>query len=134
MFYSGINRKADKILGKIKKEKKENKNFEKLSNLARDFEYELINGNLLNLGNILHENWMLKKNLHKIVSNLSLNQIYDDAISAGAIGGKLLGAGGGGYFLFFVEPKKQNSVRKKLSKFQCIDFNFSDEGSRVFKV
>ena len=134
MFYSGINRKADRILGKIKKEKKENKNFEKLSNLARDFEYELINGNLLNLGSILHENWMLKENLHKIVSNLSLNKIYDDAISAGAIGGKLLGAGGGGYFLFFVEPEKQKSVRKKLSKFQCIDFNFSDEGSRVFSI
>jgi len=134
MFYSGINRKADRILGKIKKEKKENKNFEKLSNLARDFEYELINGNLFNLGSILHENWMLKKNLHKIVSNLSLNQIYDDAISAGAIGGKLLGAGGGGYFLFFVEPDKQKNVRKKLSKFQCIDFNFSEEGSRVFNI
>ena len=134
MFYSGINRKADKILGKIKKEKKENTNYEKLSNLARDFEYELINGNLLNLGNILHENWILKRNLHKIVSNLSLNKIYEDAISAGAIGGKLLGAGGGGYFLFFVEPEKQKNVKKKLSKFQHIDFNFSDEGSRIFNI
>jgi D-glycero-alpha-D-manno-heptose-7-phosphate kinase len=134
MFYSGINRKADKILGKIKKEKKENTNYEKLSNLARDFEYELINGNLLNLGSILHENWILKRNLHKIVSNLSLNKIYEDAMSAGAIGGKLLGAGGGGYFLFFVEPENQKNVKKKLSKFQCIDFNFSDDGSRIFNI
>lgn len=134
MFYSGINRKADKILGKIKKEKKENKNYEQLSNLAKNFEYELTNGNLLNLGKILHENWLLKKNLHRVVSNLSLNEIYDNAISAGALGGKLLGAGGGGYFLFFVKPKDQKKVKNKLSKFQHIDFDFSEEGSQIFNV
>ena len=102
----------------IKKEKKENINYEKLSKLAKNFEYELINGDLLNLGHILNENWMLKKNLHKTVSNLNLNEIYDDAISAGAIGGKLLGAGGGGYFLFLVKPEKQSNVKKRLSKFK----------------
>ena len=107
MLYSGINRKADNILGKIKKEKKENIYYEKLSKLAKNFEYEVIKGDLLNLGHILNENWMLKKNLHKTVSNLNLNEIYDDAISADAIGGKLLGAGGGGYFLFLVKPEKQ---------------------------
>ncbi len=77
---------------------------------------------------------MLKKNLHKTVSNLNLNEIYDDAISAGAIGGKLLGAGGGGYFLFFVKPEKQKIVKKKLSGFQCLDFDFSNEGSSIKNV
>ena len=134
MFYSGINRKADNILGKIKKEKKENIYYEKLSKLAKNFEYEVIKGDLLNLGHILNENWMLKKNLHKTVSNLNLNKIYDDAISAGAIGGKLLGAGGGGYFLFFVKPEKQKIVKKKLSGFQCLDFDFSNEGSSIKNV
>ena len=134
MFYSGINRKADKILGKIKKEKKENLNYEKLSELAKNFEYELVNGNLLNLGHILHENWILKKNLHKMVSPLNLSEIYENAISAGAIGGKLLGAGGGGYFLFFVKPGKQINVKRKLSKFKCIDFDFCNEGSHIIHV
>ena len=134
MFYSGINRKADKILGKIKKEKNENTHYEKLSILAKNFEYELSKGNLLNLGHILNENWMLKKNLHKSVSNINLDNIYDRAISAGAMGGKLLGAGGGGYFLFFVQPEKQKDVKKKLSKFQCIDFDFSNEGSVIHNV
>jgi len=134
MFYSGINRKADKILGKIKKEKKENINYEKLSELAKDFEYELVNGDLDNLGHILHENWMLKKKLHKTVSTLNLNEIYDNAIAAGATGGKLLGAGGGGYFLFLVKPEKQSNVKKKLSKFKCINFDFSKEGSRIINV
>ena len=134
MFYSGINRRADNILGKIKKEKKENIYYEKLSTLAKNFEYELINGDLLNLGHILNENWMLKKNLHKTVSNLNLNEIYGNAISAGAIGGKLLGAGGGGYFLFLVKPKKQSNVKKRLSKFKCINFDFYNEGSRIINV
>ena len=134
MFYSGINRSADKILEKVKKEKKENIYYEKLSELAKNFEYELINGDLDNLGHILHENWMLKKKLHKTVSTINLNEIYDDAISAGATGGKLLGAGGGGYFLFLVKPEKQKIVKKKLSKFKCINFDFSNEGSRTINI
>ena len=93
MFYSGINRKADKILGKIKKLKKENTNYEKLSELAKNFEYELVEGDLPNLGPILHENWMMKKNLHKKVSFFKLDEIYNNAISAGATGGKLLEQG-----------------------------------------
>ena len=72
-----------------------------------------------------------KKKLHKTVSNINLNEIYDNAISAGAIGGKLLGAGGGGYFLFFVKPEKQSNVKKRLSKFKYINFNFSNEGSCI---
>ena len=134
IFYSGINRKADKILRKIKKEKKENINYEKLSELAKNFENELINGDLDNLGHILHENWMLKKKLHKIVSNINLNEIYDNAISAGATGGKLLGAGGGGYFLFMVKPEKQSNVKKRLSKFKYINLNFSNEGSCIINI
>ena len=77
---------------------------------------------------------MLKKNLHKTVSPLNLNEIYENAISAGAIGGKVLGAGGGGYFLFFVKPEKQINVKRKLSKFKCIDFNFCNEGSRTINI
>ena len=107
MFYSGINRKADKILGKIKKQKKQNTHYEKLSKLAQNFENELVSGNIDNLGEIMNENWMLKKNLHKSVSSINLDEIYNNAISAGAMGGKLLGAGGGGYFLFLVKSNKR---------------------------
>ena len=131
MFYSGINRKADKILGKIKKQKKQNTHYEKLSKLAQNFENELISGNIDNLGEIMNENWMLKKNLHKSVSSINLDEIYNNAISAGAMGGKLLGAGGGGYFLFLVKSNKRKKLKKKLSKFQCIDFDFSEEGSTI---
>ena len=64
----------------------------------------------------------------------NINQIYEDALSAGAIGGKLLGAGGGGYFLFYVEHKNQKKVKKKLSKLEYINFSFADTGSKLIKV
>ncbi len=134
MFYSGINRKADQILGKIKKEKKHNKNYELLSKLANQFEYEICKGDLLNTAEILHENWMLKKNLHQKVSSKNLNEIYDNALKAGALGGKLLGAGGGGYFLFFADPKNHKKIKKALHKFQVINFDFSQNGSSYITV
>ena len=68
----------------------------------------IINGELKNIGNILHENWILKKDLSSKVSNLKINEIYQAAIDAGAYGGKLLGAGGGGYFIFFVDEKNNH--------------------------
>jgi D-glycero-alpha-D-manno-heptose-7-phosphate kinase len=134
MFYSGINRKADKILGSIKKVKKQNLHYKKLSELSKNFEYELTKGNLYNTASILHESWMLKKGLHKTVSSLDLDSIYENALNAGALGGKLLGAGGGGYFLFFAKPELHKNIKKKLHKFQCIDFDFSDEGSTNYTV
>ena len=134
MFYSGINRKADKILGKIKKEKKHNLNYELLSKLASNFEYELCEGDLQNTAKILNENWMLKKNLHQNVSSSNLNEIYDNALSAGALGGKLLGAGGGGYFIFFAKPHNHKRIKNRLKKFQHIDFDFSKNGSFCLSI
>ena len=134
LFYSGINRSADHILESIKKRGRKFINFDKLSNLAKNFEYELTSGSLDNLGHILHENWMIKKNLDIKVSPINIDQIYEDALNAGAIGGKLLGAGGGGYFLFFVKHKNQKTVKKRLSKLECINFTFTNTGSKLIKV
>ena len=134
MFYTGINRRADKILLKIKKNKKQFKHFYKLIDLVENFERELISGDLVNLGKILDENWTLKKDLSNKVSNLKINEIYDTAINAGATGGKLLGAGGGGYFLFYVKKKYQKKVKKNLSKLKQISFDFEDLGSRSFII
>ncbi len=134
MFYSGINRKADKILGIIKKEKKHNKNYETLSKLANQFEYELCEGDLQNTAEILHENWMLKKNLHQKVSSANLNEVYENALKAGALGGKLLGAGGGGYFIFFAKPNNHKRIIKRLKNFKHVDFDFSKNGSSYLTI
>ena len=134
LFYTGINRKADKILSKIKKSGNQFKNFDKLSQLSLIFEQELLLRNYNNCGKILHEGWVLKKQLNQSVSSFDLDQMYNNAINAGAIGGKILGAGGGGYFLFLVEPKNKKKVIKSLKKLQYIDFNLTQEGSQVFKI
>ena len=133
MFYTGVNRKADQILLKIKKNRNQFKHYNKLLNLVDNFEKELLNGDLKNIGSILHENWILKKDLSSKVSNLKINDIYETAIEAGAYGGKLLGAGGGGYFIFYVDEKMQRSVKKSLSKLKHISFDFENNGSQSFK-
>ncbi len=134
LFYTGINRKADKILSKIIKSGNHLKNYEKLSELAKNFENELLLKNFSNCGEILHENWMLKKNLHQSVSSLNLDDIYKTALNSGAIGGKLLGAGGGGYFLFIVDPKKKKKLIKNLSKLNHINFSFHQKGTELIKI
>ena len=132
LFYTGINRKADKILKKIVKSKKHKINHQLLASLANNFEYELVNGDLKNCGKILHENWMIKKDSNSLVSPSKLDEIYNVAIKNGVIGGKLLGAGGGGYFLFFVEKKNQDNIKKKLKSLTHIPFEFENEGTQKF--
>jgi len=130
MYYSNITRKSKKNLYQVKK----NNNLfilKKISDLAKDFIYELKFGNLDNLGKILHQGWMLKKKLSSGTSNNKLNQMYDLAIDSGAIGGKLLGAGGGGFFLFYVPKKNQKIFKKKMKKFKKINFKFYNDGSKV---
>ena len=69
-------------------------------------------GNIYNCGKILHEGWMLKKKLNQSVSSINLDNIYNSALEAGAIGGKILGAGGGGYFLFIAKPSLKKNYQK----------------------
>jgi D-glycero-alpha-D-manno-heptose-7-phosphate kinase len=134
LFYTGVNRKADKILHKIKKKGVQFVNHDRLHNLATNFENELLNGEIANLGKILHEGWLLKRGLDKSVSSLSLDQIYNTAINAGALGGKILGAGGGGFFLFIANPRDHKNIKNRLKKLQFIDFELTEDGSKVFKI
>lgn len=82
-------------------------------------------------GRLLHESWKLKRSLTSKISNSNLDAIYDAGLSAGAIGGKLLGAGGGGFMLFFVPPEKKQALREKLRHLLCVPFSFSSKGSHV---
>lgn len=87
--------------------------------------------NLNTFGELLHEAWLAKRDLSSRVTNGHVDEIYDDARSAGAIGGKLLGAGGGGFMLIFAPPEAQLAVRQKLSKLICVPFNFEFSGSQI---
>lgn len=93
-------------------------------------EQMLIEKDYNNFGILLGEAWQLKKSLSSSVSNSEIDEIYDKAIKAGAIGGKLLGAGGGGFILFVVEPDKQESVRRALRLYH-VPFKFDYNGSQV---
>ncbi len=82
-------------------------------------------------GKLLHETWMLKQTLSTSVSNDQINEIYTAAKEAGAIGGKLLGAGGGGFMVFYVKPENQERVRNSLNKLIHVKIKFDSEGSKI---
>lgn len=82
-------------------------------------------------GKLLHESWMYKRQLSDKVSTSEIDELYEAARRMGAVGGKLLGAGGGGFFLLFVRPEHQKEIREKLSRLVHVPFRFESAGSRV---
>jgi D-glycero-alpha-D-manno-heptose-7-phosphate kinase len=82
-------------------------------------------------GRLLHEGWQIKRSLTQKISTASIDEIYQAGLSAGALGGKLLGAGGGGFMLFYVPPERREALRMRLKKLLCIPLAFSNRGSHV---
>ena len=82
-------------------------------------------------GRLLHESWQIKRSLTQKISNPAIDEIYDAGRNAGAIGGKLLGAGGGGFMLFFVPPERREELRMRLKQLLCVPFKFSHTGSDI---
>ena len=101
--------------------------------LVKEAEAVITNSNcsLHEFGRLLHESWQIKRSLTQKISNSSIDEIYQAGLSAGALGGKLLGAGGGGFMLFFVPPERRNELRIRLKKLLCVPFTFSSRGSHV---
>ena len=89
------------------------------------------NRSLDEFGHLLHESWQVKRTLTGNITNSNLDEIYEAGRSAGALGGKLLGAGGGGFMLFFVPPERRNELRMRLKNLLCVPFGFSNRGSHV---
>lgn len=82
-------------------------------------------------GKLLHESWQVKRQLSSKVTNSRIEEIYNEALMTGALGGKLIGAGGGGFMLLFVRPTDQNRVKERLRKLICVPFQFEFSGSQV---
>jgi D-glycero-alpha-D-manno-heptose-7-phosphate kinase len=83
------------------------------------------------LGELLHQSWQIKRELADRVSNSQIDEIYDAARGAGATGGKLLGAGGGGFMVLVVDPEKRAQVRERLKKLIAVNVGFDTEGSKI---
>ena len=91
----------------------------------------LSKGKLDDFGYLLHESWIKKKELSKHISSNFIDDIYNKGLKNGALGGKILGAGGGGFLLFYVDEKLISKFKKSLNNFTIIPFNFENKGSKI---
>lgn len=126
MFYTGLTRNAAGILTH---QIREINNKKEILDKMRDLAIKLKDFN--DFANILHEGWQYKKLLAPNITNGFIDQYYKKAQDAGVLGGKLCGAGGGGFFLFYCEKEKQDNVRRALSDLKEMQFRFEPEGSKI---
>lgn len=133
LVFSGVNRTASKIVKKmLKNYKAKDKNLYALKEkVLEGIKILESNINIKEFGHLLDESWKEKKQLSNNISNNYINEIYEIAKKNGALGGKILGAGGGGFIIFFAEPKYHKKILKKLDNLIHIPFKFEDEGASV---
>lgn len=133
LFFTGITRRAHEVeANKLANMARIQDNLKKMLLLV-DRAYDALTGSssLDEFGKLLHETWIEKKQLDPSVSAPTIDRLYDAGIGAGALGGKLLGAGGGGFMLFFVPPERQPAVRAALSNYHEVPFAIDAPGSIV---
>jgi len=134
LYFTGFSRTASEIATEqLKMTPHKKKELDMMLQLVNEAEAILANSNrnLDEFGRLLHESWQIKRTLTQKISNANIDDIYEAGLSAGALGGKLLGAGGGGFMLFFVPTDRREALRIRLKKLLCVPFGFSNRGSHV---
>jgi D-glycero-alpha-D-manno-heptose-7-phosphate kinase len=133
MFYTHIRRDTrDVVADQNHRTKANGATLEALRRLAeRGRDVLAGDDDLRSFGELLHEGWRQKKRLSSRIAHNAINDLYDRAIAAGAVGGKLLGAGRGGFLLFYVEPEQQATVRQAMAGYPEVTFGFGEQGARV---
>lgn len=135
LFYTGIMRISSSILEEQKASIGDNSKFldamVELSKIMRD---AIIKHDLESIGPLLHESWEYKKKLATKITNGQINEYYEKARKAGAVGGKILGAGGGGFLLLYCDEAWQDNVRKALIDLKEVPFLFEPQGSKIIYV
>ncbi len=134
LCFTGFSRIADAIAkSKIDNLKKREVELTRMGEMVDESINILLNNNLpiTEFGKLLDLSWKYKRSLSDRVSTPEIDEIYEAATQAGAIGGKILGAGGGGFMLLFAKPERHAAIRERLSKLVHIGFNFDNLGSRV---
>ncbi len=134
LFFTGFARTASEVAQiQIKETPKRQTELATMFQMVSEAEAIITNTNrqINEFGSLLHESWKLKKSLTNKISNPHIDEIYGAGLEAGAIGGKLLGAGGGGFILFFVPPHQRKALIERLNKLLCVPFAFPARGSHV---
>ncbi len=133
LVFTGFSRFASEIAAEqIKNTPKREQELNSMRQMV-DKAVEILNSerDIVEFGKLLHESWQIKKNLSKKVSNPEVDSLYESALKYGAIGGKLLGAGGGGFMLLFVKPENREKVACGLKNFLEVKFSFENDGSQI---
>ena len=132
LFYTGVTRRADTILGEQRNNIKDRISvLREIKQIAIQARQELEKGDFDAFGSLLHQTWELKKKMAGSISNGTINEIYETARRAGAVGGKITGAGGGGFVLLYVPYEKQYAVRQALHNLQELPFRLEPDGTKV---
>ena len=133
LFYTGLSRTASEIAAEqIHQTPNKKKELSAMFRMVDDG-ISILNGEnkVSDFGKLLHESWQLKRSLTDKISTPEIDEIYDAARHAGAIGGKLLGAGGGGFILFFAKPEDHSGIRARLKRLLYVPFQFENMGSQI---
>ena len=133
LFFTGVSRdstiNAKKIINNLSQNKDRIYQMIEYANISKDI---IESGSDIDqIGELLHKAWLIKKSYANTITSDHINNIYERALKSGALGGKILGAGGGGFILFYVPKIHQEGVKQALNELIHIDFNFCDEGSSI---
>jgi D-glycero-alpha-D-manno-heptose-7-phosphate kinase len=133
LFFTGIKRTASEVARSYASNLEENKRHLRIMKDLVDESLAVLNGghDLRAFGELLHEAWLAKRSLSPEVSNPEVDELYQTALASGAIGGKLTGAGGGGFLLLFAPPERREPLKQKLERLIHVPFRFEFSGSQI---
>lgn len=135
LFYTGQRRKASTILKDVRSNMgSKMSDMRELRILAEEARKQIQEGSVSRFGELLHEGWLLKRSLHSGISNSEIDGVYARARKAGAEGGKIAGAGGGGFLLLYVKRKNHSEVRRVMRGWREVLFDFEPEGSKIIHL
>jgi D-glycero-alpha-D-manno-heptose-7-phosphate kinase len=132
LFFTGVSRSSSSILKEQTSNMRDRRGeLREIKQMAWQARCDIEAGNFDTLGALIHQSWELKKRLAGTISNERINEMYETARRAGALGGKLTGAGGGGFLLLYVPYEYQNKVRSALHGLQELPFRLEADGTKV---
>lgn len=132
LFYTNVARKAESVLAEQRENIRDRRTIlREMKSMAVTGRSLLERGQIDQFGSLMHEAWLLKKQLASKVSNASIDALYDTAVAAGALGGKITGAGGGGFLMLYCPRERQDDVRSALHHLPELPFHLERDGTKV---